>query len=409
MNKVNQKLYVTLIVAALLAAAFAQMSTGQTAEVPDINKVLVFLKDVVKLDMSNYNATLVLGPFLTNRSELGGLTETNGKYALTYGTSKLDVLFVFTNDILSWCLVTIMDGSPKYSEPLAANFSDVAKDFIQRYDAFTKDPNLSVDQSLLNDVDFSKNSSTAIGNLKIEITVRSFSSSLYVSNTFNGAVYNGFGVTFENEDFRAFSDDRSYYKMGDPTVNISHQQAVDIALKRVETFSYSYGGKQISNFGIVKDHIAADLLTQSRYKPLELYPYWRVSLPLDNLYPGSVNSIEVTLWADTGEVIETHVLELGGGFPSEEQTPTPIATTEPTPAASSISPSLSPNPPTSPSPSSTSPASPSPTMQPSEPPPSTQQTDRNALATTIFLISAAAVAIAIAAAVTALLIRKKTK
>jgi hypothetical protein len=38
-------------------------------------------------------------------------------------------------------------------------------------------------------------------------------------------------------------------------------------------------------------------------------------LPLDDLYPGLVYGIQVTIWADTAEIIDCHALVFGGEVP----------------------------------------------------------------------------------------------
>ena len=292
-------------------------------EKPDSGAVLIFLRDVVKIDVANYNATLQ-GTTTTFWPELGDLPETIGKYSLNSGNNKADILFRFIGQNLTWCLVRPIAGKIQYSGQVPSNFEELTKGFLLNYQAFNQDPSLLGIENSLDNLDFSKNSSTLIGNHKLTTTVGAFSFSFELKNVYYGASYNRLGFTFENGEFSAFSDDRSYYKVGDPTVNISSGQAIEIALRKASTFSYSFAGIVISNFTFVKEHVAAELLTQSRYKPLELYPYWRVNMPLNDLYPGSVNSVEVTLWADTGEVIETHVLELGGWLPpNDSPSPTP--------------------------------------------------------------------------------------
>ncbi|MFA7398728.1 MAG: hypothetical protein WC046_09620, partial [Candidatus Bathyarchaeia archaeon] len=49
-----------------------------------------------------------------------------------------------------------------------------------------------------------------------------------------------------------------------------------------------------------------------------LYPHWSVTLYLNQTYPGSVTSILLGIWADTGEVFFCHYQAYGGsGLPSD--------------------------------------------------------------------------------------------
>ncbi|MFB3890119.1 MAG: hypothetical protein ACE14S_11555 [Candidatus Bathyarchaeia archaeon] len=209
-----------------------------------------------------------------------------------------------------------------------------------------------------------------------------------------------------------------------------------MALNNAARFSYGYSGRQVSNFTVVKDQIRAALLTKSRDKPLVLYPYWQVGLPLDDVYPGSVTMIVVEIWADTSEVIRVYPLGAGGGLDSEDSTPSPSSNAQPAPAQSptpssaasfSASPTLSPKPTTplpSSSPSSRATASPqsqtsaSPSPQPTAPSNqktvqslSPQPTNSPVPSGDGFPFAAAAVAAlsAVAAAAAALLLWKRRK
>ena len=122
----------------------------------------------------------------------------------------------------------------------------------------------------------------------------------------------------------SFRDDRSYFKIGGTDVNISAEQAKNIALKRAENLSYNIRSRVIEDFVILEDRVRCELLTMGRDNPLMAYPYWMVILPLDKTYPGFVDWFEITLWADTGEIIDCLPMG-GGGSVSTVNTPTPSA------------------------------------------------------------------------------------
>ena len=107
-------------------------------------------------------------------------------------------------------------------------------------------------------------------------------------------------------------------------MNISQEEALDIALKRVESFTYTYKGKNITitSSNIVKEDSLLYFSFLNRTKRFEVYPIWIVDLPLDDLYPGDIAFIKVMLWADSGEVIRAEAL--GYGFPYDpSSTPLP--------------------------------------------------------------------------------------
>jgi hypothetical protein len=127
-------------------------------------------------------------------------------------------------------------------------------------------------------------------------------------------------------------------------VKISKDDAIAIALKQAENFSYTVlmGEKpsvEITSFNIVKSNITAELGVQER-EASTLYPCWQVWLPLDHSYPGDVFAITVFVWADSGAVMSCKEVGGGGGETNETPSTSPLPQTTTTP--------LSSNPPASP-------------------------------------------------------------
>ncbi len=182
---------------------------------------------------------------------------------------------------------------------------------------------------MLVDIDTSKDSSKIDGNLKLEVSSHGSIALLYWKPTFYGVDYPGINVSFKNGHFDSFADSRSLDTIGDTRVNITGEQAVALALKRAETFSYRMDGEVISNFSIVHDYIRAEPFSKSRGEDRSLYPIWVVYLPLSELYPGFVSQIRVELWADSGEIISCVTLSGGGYIPDRS-----------TSASSSVDPTL---------------------------------------------------------------------
>ncbi len=312
-HPIKKKFYVTLILAMVLAFSFTQIPTVYSVTTVDPQEVLVFLKDVVKLDITKYEANLTT-TLSSYPPELGGIEQVTGEYTLELEDSKLEILFKFRNGTLCWCLMDVLQGSPHYVQPLSTDICEDAKDFLQRYQTFTGDPEVERMRDMLDMVDGTRNAIEISGNVKLEVSINSFSSSLDWEYTFNGADYSGIIISFRNGSFYAFKDDRSYYTIGGTDVNVSREEAINIALKRAENFSWTIDGVEVSDFNIVKERIDAELLTRCR-EPLTLYPYWLLTLPLDDLYPGLVYAIQVKIWADTAEIIDCHPLVFGGEIP----------------------------------------------------------------------------------------------
>jgi hypothetical protein len=96
----------------------------------------------------------------------------------------------------------------------------------------------------------------------------------------------------------------------------------------------SSNSTEIKDFKVLNSPVQAQLGMNIRGD--YAYPYWRVDLYLDKVYPGEVSSIAVGIWADTGDVIYCQELSYGAGAP---QTPSPSPSTSPT-----ITPAFTPTP-----------------------------------------------------------------
>jgi hypothetical protein len=294
----------------------------------DTSQVLVFLRDVVGIDLDSYeiarNSYAVL-----NESKVSFIKEiinieTTGSYQFTnydyvnFNNSLLHCGFKFINATLVSATLYVDSGKPIFSKPLPANLADASKIFLARYQNFTKDTQLTDLQSMLINVDSTKNSTVIVGNLKLEVLVTSYGTSFCWKPTFNSVDYPGMGITFCDGFFHSFGDDRSIYTIAKADVNISKEQAIKMALERAKAYSYTYNEKVISNFSIVEDQILTELRPRSRNHINELYPSWMVLLPLSDVYPGFVSVIRVEIWADTGEIIACQSLGYGGPIPSSK-------------------------------------------------------------------------------------------
>ena len=209
MNLRTKKVYLSLILIVASAALFAYLAAAYLTENSNADEVLLFLEEVVRIDVSKYDV-VVLGMSVTYPDWLDGLPQVAGKYTLESETSKLDVLFKFRNGTLSWCLMRVMEGSPHYLDVQSGNRRDAADDFLQRYQGYLGDSVLEEMRNIL-DGEVVDNSTTTIGNLKLTMSVTSFSSYFDWRYTLEGTDCGGVDVSFHNGHFYAFSDDRQYY------------------------------------------------------------------------------------------------------------------------------------------------------------------------------------------------------
>jgi hypothetical protein len=212
MNMCTKKVCLPLILIVASAALFAYLPAAYLTESSDADEVLLFLEEVVRIDVSKYEVTM-LGTSVTYPDWLDGLPQVAGKVSLESETSNLDVLFKFRNGTLSWCLMRVMEGSPHYLDIPSGNIRDAVDDFLQRYQGYSGDSELEAMRNMLDGVEVTDNSTKTVGNLKLTVSVTSFSSYFDWRYTFEGTDCGGVDVSFHDGHFYAFGDDRQYYSI----------------------------------------------------------------------------------------------------------------------------------------------------------------------------------------------------
>jgi len=205
----TKRLCSALVLVTVLAVLFAYAPTVYLAESSDADEVLVFLEEVVSLDVAKYDVTQ-LGTSVTYPDWLNGLAQVTGKYTLESETSKIDVLFKFRNSTLSWCLMRILEGSPHYTESQSTDLHDLANGFLQNYQDYSGDSELEAMRNMLDLVDVTENSTKTVDNLKLTVSVDAFSFCLDWRYTLDGTDCGGVDVSFRNGHFYALGYDRSY-------------------------------------------------------------------------------------------------------------------------------------------------------------------------------------------------------
>ena len=312
---IPEKLKITAILCIVLSISI-QIPLVHSEETLDTSEVLHFLNNVANVDVSKYEPKLVVTTS-ENPPDLGGISIITGKYILESLESTISVLFDFRNYTLCYCAAKVVEGKIYQREELSPDVKVQTDAFLQSYRSYTADSTIEVMRSLLDAVDVTHNNVTVEGNMKLEVRIYPSYTSLSWKNTFNGADYPGLSVSFGNGTFGSFRDDRSYFKISGVDVNLSKEEAVELALRYGKDLSWKLlDGTEVTDFTIVEGEIGTELLTGAR-EPLTLYPYWIVILPLDKMYPGFVTYIQFQVWADTGEVIECIPLGSGGEVPME--------------------------------------------------------------------------------------------
>jgi hypothetical protein len=193
--------------------------------------------------------------------------------------------------------------APIYVQPQSTDVLKAARNLIERYRSISNEPYLEEVSSLLASANETNDEQT-LGNVKLKMTINRDSAEvllMYTANEF-GFSAKSLRLLFQNHVLKEMSDDWFLYTVSDPQVNVSGEQATQIARNAAKTFEWTVDGVTVSNFTVLAEPVSAAFFPHPRTDLLTLVPYWYVTLYLDKEYPGGVNSISVGVWADTGEV-----------------------------------------------------------------------------------------------------------
>jgi hypothetical protein len=313
MKKHLIKISVSLLTLLLVVSFIAVPTTvaGQTTQ----NKAIDFMENVLSIDLSKYTVSLKVDSILDGVPLTNDVRKINNlMYALNSENSNIEVYFAVENDVIVNCFVSPM-GEQVITNNKYTNQLDAVKGFLERYQAYTKiDTNNFM--TMLDNVDISKDSTITRENTKLIIQNdyiwETEHTTLRWAHTINGADYNALELCVDKNGFvSSMFDTWTLYTVGDTSINISENQAIDIALESLKVYSYEmYDGLVVKDFKVTRTNIVATLVTGS--VDYALRPYWDVRMMLDEVYPGNVHGIAVAIWANTGEVISYGNMAFGG-------------------------------------------------------------------------------------------------
>ena len=289
MKRTIRNICVIFVCIAFLTS-FQVLSAGYASDAPtDLSSE--FIQNALPIDISKYDVTL------TRKSD------TSVVYTLEAEQNILTLNCDFQNNILRGCNLYIKNGSIIYDKPYA-DIVDVAIGFLEKYQTYSKRDSTEL-INILSNVDTTNNSTKTVGNVKLIVTSKDAMGAKYANlewkSTFEGVDYPVIRVAFENEAFYSFRDSQGIYTIGDTTVNISKEQAINIAIEYVKTYSYVVGAYHVSGLNVNESRTVAKSTCGIRNSSV-LYPMWHVIVFLDRVYPGSIKAFQVVLWAKSGEV-----------------------------------------------------------------------------------------------------------
>jgi hypothetical protein len=307
MERRLMKIFTTLLIL-LIITSLGVFPATTVADKSGQDKAMDFMKKVLPINTSKYTIHLRIDT-APNGKALFNYNITNLQYELSRGESKLYVDFTIENDILTSCCIYPREEQV-ITKKQYTNLLEAVTDFLETYQIYTKtDSNNLI--TILKNVDLNKNSTITNENTKL-IIITAFHPSMERNiitfrwvQVINGAEYPSFELTFDKDKslFLSVDDSRTLYTIGDTSINISKEQAMDIALENLKQYSYEMSnGSIVSDLKASKANVVAKLWV---WPPIdyEFKPYWDVRTYLDEVYPGSVFCIATFIWANNGEII----------------------------------------------------------------------------------------------------------
>ncbi len=312
----KKSLGISLPLVCIVLLISIQVASVRGASDLEENLVQGFIQNALPIDTSKYNITLT-----KHAGSYGSAIDCR----LTSDQSMLTVNCYLQNNVLRGCNLYISKGSIAYDKSYA-NLTDVATGFLEKYQTFTKRDSNELINSLRG-IDMIKNSTSVSGITKLTITTKSNNTTDYTSFTWTlnieGVDYPLMSISFDHGVFYGFTDSRGIYTIGDTSINISKEKAINTAMECVKNYSYiMHNNSRISGFNVVEDRTIAELTCAVSNSTSLLYPVWNVRLFLNQTYPGSVNNFLITIWAGSGEVHNIGHGGPGGGIdPQNTQAP----------------------------------------------------------------------------------------
>ncbi|MDR2699344.1 MAG: hypothetical protein LBC12_00735 [Nitrososphaerota archaeon] len=307
---------------------FVQIPTTCAIETSNQDKALTFLTDVAQLDMSLYTVKLVQHDE-SFPPHLKGLSFESIIYDLYWkNESLLHITFTFIDNKFDICNILPTKGSPIYAEPQATKPIDSVKDILDRYLTYSQAVYIKNMQAVLNKVD-STNATATFGDVKlVTSTMKTPQGTTYEIfewiYTIDGIDVqpNNLTVYFEDGVFKSLSDKWGLFKLGSSSVNISQEEAIDIAKKAANAHTLLvWRGEWVEIPFNLGDELSVNFFTYPRGEDLTVFPLWDIELYFDKA-DSLVNGLRYGIWADTGEIAFCNELSYGGESIGEVTSPT---------------------------------------------------------------------------------------
>ncbi|MEJ5326929.1 MAG: hypothetical protein WHU54_01575 [Candidatus Bathyarchaeia archaeon] len=333
-EKLSVVAVILLLVSVLLIHASGAEVTNKTNPFGK-DKLLVFLSNVIGLDLAKYNVTVSSG--VTYPYNFGGLVKQEViSCQLDYNGRKIGIMGIFYNEYIFAIDILPNQGPLIYAQPPSANPVDEAKSILRKYQIFANDygittSHLTTALNMLNNVNELTSSSTILGNTKLEVSRITYNEANFNRTLISFKwIYTANGVDAYNKRLEiTFEDNATYFKdtWGFFTIGcfsvISEAEAVEIAFAAAKSYNLTLVGEDGVLIPAQPDWsgmtytIALNMIPGQIYNrdpndhfvnpgsavrdPLALYPLWE-SVFYFGKNIGQTVGIAVGVWGDTKEI-----------------------------------------------------------------------------------------------------------
>jgi hypothetical protein len=184
------------------------------------DKAISFLRDVIQLDLTKYDAELLSNTVNSPDEFKGAVVEQNLIYSLTSSDSKMTVNFRFRNNLLYSYSVSLRDGAPIYAGAQPFIVLDSAKWLLQKMRYYEDSPYLEdMNRTLYQVSETTASIQLTEGNLKFNMSILDANTGMqwYYSENNVDFTAKGLKLKFDGLVLTELDDSYFLYSIGNAT------------------------------------------------------------------------------------------------------------------------------------------------------------------------------------------------
>ncbi len=198
-------------------------------------KVWTILNDVVGVELPKHS---LISHEYSSDEYLGKLSQEKVRYQLQSNGSTIDIAFTFVESNLQ--RIQVLNNEDKSGvDTSGTSVYETISGFLDRYQNYTKNSFYDQLKSSINNIDETKNLTLVTGDTKLKVTTSTNSTTFRWTYTVNNieAPDRCVVLRYKNGVLKYFIDNWNLYTIGNTKINISEQEAIDIAIERAKSFS----------------------------------------------------------------------------------------------------------------------------------------------------------------------------